>query len=410
MGLTYGAAGFAICASGRIYLRETSIDLIFRVHSFCFLRSSAVPRGYTLSLRQYVSAPLTVSCKANQIVAAIKAFPGLIFEICLESPQMSGDVDFAPKRFSTDQFPERERLARWRDEFARTLVGVDIVPRSTDVPFWAEATLQKLPGVDVAVCTGSLAMIHRTSALVAADAAAGDTVGLIVNTGTAPMPISQDDTELVLGEGSAVLIRHEEACVLPATTSLVGLVLPRAPLAVRVGHLDGVIMRQILRNDPALRLLLNYISLIQSDPELGEPALQQSIVGHIHDLAALSLGTNRDIREQAENSVGVARLKQAIAYIGRHFADPDLTIALVAREQHISPRYLQELLERSGASFTARVNELRLKRAFTLLMRFPDRPISSVALEVGFSNVSHFNRLFRRRFGDTPTGVRGSSR
>jgi AraC-like DNA-binding protein len=60
-------------------------------------------------------------------------------------------------------------------------------------------------------------------------------------------------------------------------------------------------------------------------------------------------------------------------------------------------------------SFTARVNELRLQKAFALLthVQHGKRRISDIAMEVGFSDVSHFNRRFRVRFGDTPSGVRG---
>jgi AraC-like DNA-binding protein len=324
-----------------------------------------------------------------------------------EHAQMPDDPDSAPKRFSTDQFPERERVSRWREEFGRTLVRIDIVPHTTDVPFWAEAVLQKLPGVHVAVCAGSPSLMDRPSALVALDAHAGDTVGLVVNTAPAPMPVTQRGAEVVLGEGDAVLLRHEETCTLPSTTGHVGFVLPRAALAVRTDDLDGAAMKQTSRKDPALRLLLSSIGHIQSNPEAGGLALQQTIVNHVHDLAALVLGANSEAREQARRSVGAARLKQAIAYIGRHFADPGLTIVSVAQEQGISPRYLQELFEQSGSPFTARVNELRLKRAFALLTRFPDRPVSGVALEAGFSNVSHFNRLFRARFGESPTAARG---
>jgi AraC-like DNA-binding protein len=319
------------------------------------------------------------------------------------------DLDLKPKRFTTDDFPERERLPRWREEFGRTLVRCDFVPSASDEPFWAEAVLHKLPGLHVASCAGSPMLMDRPSSMIAADAHAGDSVGLIVNTGLAPLPVWQRGSEVMVAEGGAVLVRHDEACLITSTTRHVGFVFPRTALAVRTENLDGAVMKQIVRDDPALRLLLNYVRLIQSDPELSRPALQQSIVSHIHDLAALVLGADRDNRAQAQRSVGAARLKQAIAYIGKHFSDPDLTVASVAKGQDISSRYLQDLLEQSGASFTARVNELRLTRALALLTRFPDRPISAIAAQVGFSNVSHFNRLFRVRFGDSPTGVRRGS-
>jgi transcriptional regulator GlxA family with amidase domain len=59
-------------------------------------------------------------------------------------------------------------------------------------------------------------------------------------------------------------------------------------------------------------------------------------------------------------------------------------------------------------SITARVNELRLQRAFAVLSKAHSRgrPISDIAWQAGFSDISHFNRLFRSRFGDTPSGIR----
>jgi len=108
------------------------------------------------------------------------------------------------------------------------------------------------------------------------------------------------------------------------------------------------------------------------------------------------------------SAVAAARFNAALGHIAESFEDPRLTIAAVAHRQRISPRYLQHLLEVSGISFTARVNELRLQRAFTLLMEARDSAnrISDIALQAGFSDISHFNRLFRSRFGDTPSAVR----
>jgi AraC-like DNA-binding protein len=319
------------------------------------------------------------------------------------------DVDLKPRRFTTNEFPERERLSRWREEFARTIVRVDIEPLSSDVPFKAEAILQNLPGVAMASCEGSAARMHRTRAL-AADG--GDSIGLIFNMGAAAS-VSQRNADLVLGDGDAVFVLTDEPGVLSSTAHL-GLLFPRTALVQRLDDIDSVVMRSIPHRDGSLRLLLSYLRLNQDDVGSTPPALQETIISHIHDLAALAIGANRDVREQGKNAVAAARLTAAIDYIGKdyigkHFADPALTLASVAHHQQISPRYLQELLEQSGASFVARVNELRLKRAFVLITRLPERPVSGIAASAGFSNISHFNRLFRQRYGDSPSGVRSRS-
>jgi AraC-like DNA-binding protein len=93
-----------------------------------------------------------------------------------------------------------------------------------------------------------------------------------------------------------------------------------------------------------------------------------------------------------------------------HFSDPEFSLAKVAQSLGISPRYLQRLLNRSGTSFTAHVTELRLKQAFMLLEARDLSDVCNIALQAGFSDISHFNRLFRSRFGDTPKGVRAHAR
>jgi AraC-like DNA-binding protein len=312
------------------------------------------------------------------------------------------DLDLKPTRFTTDGFLERERLPRWREEFGRTIVKVDIEPLQPDLPFRAEATLQRLPGVGAACCDGTPVRLHRTRTL-AADG--GDAIGLIVNAGPAALA-SQRGTDVTLGSGDAVFVLTDEPGVLNGKTHF-SFVFPRTALAQRVDAIENFAMRPIRQGNEALQLLLRYLRFVRR--VVGSPALQGTIVSHVHDLAALTVGANHDVREGRKGAVAAARLAAAIDYIGRHFADPALTLARVADQQRISPRYLQELLEQSGASFVARVNELRLKRAFVLLSRFPNRPVSEVAAMAGFSNVSHFNRLFRQRFGDSPSGVRGRS-
>jgi AraC-like DNA-binding protein len=103
-----------------------------------------------------------------------------------------------------------------------------------------------------------------------------------------------------------------------------------------------------------------------------------------------------------------SRRASLLEHIAAHFQDPEFDVGTVARSQGISPRYLHRLFETTGTSFTAHVTELRLQWAFALLTEAcqRERRIADVALEAGFSDISHFNRLFRARFGDTPSGVR----
>jgi AraC-like DNA-binding protein len=316
---------------------------------------------------------------------------------------LADDANFAPTRFSTDALPVRERLPRWREEFGRTLVHVDIAPLAPDAPFQAQATLRALPGVRLVSCVSSLAQYDRTPALAAGG---DDSIGLIVNLG--PKAIAtQRKAEVMLDCGDAVLVRTDEAGKLTGARHL-GIVFPSASLEPRIVALDRAMMRPVPHQTAALWLLVNYLTLVQADVALGSPGMRQTVVNHIYDLAALALGANRETKESGLPAVAAARLAAALSDIQGNFAQPGLTLTVVAQRQGVSPRYLQKLLEQSGMSFTAHVNELRLNRAFALLTDSDgDRArISEIALSVGFSDISHFNRSFRSRFGDTPKGVR----
>jgi AraC-like DNA-binding protein len=313
------------------------------------------------------------------------------------------NFDPAPRRFSTEDVAERDRLSRWREEFGRAMVRCDIEPFEPDIPFRAEATLRTLPGVRTGLWDGTAARYDRTPAMAAQG---DDEVGLVVNLGPKAI-VSQRDDSLTLATGDAFPMCTYEVGIL-ITTRHIGILMPRDVLVSRVEDFDRVVTQMIPNTVEPLRLLVNYIALVQEQAAVGSPGLRQTIGSHIHDLAALALGANRDTRESGLSAVAAARLAAALADINRSFAEPGLTLAAVALRQGVSSRYLQRLFEESGMSFTARVSELRLQRAFALLSKAHSRgrPISEIAWQAGFSNVSHFNRLFRARFGDTPTGVR----
>jgi AraC-like DNA-binding protein len=109
--------------------------------------------------------------------------------------------------------------------------------------------------------------------------------------------------------------------------------------------------------------------------------------------------------------VKAARLRAILTEVARRFSDPDFDLDNVAGALGLSRRYVQQLLEETGKSFTEHLVERRLERAFAMLTdrRCLHLAIIDIAFAAGFGDVSHFNRMFRRRFGETPSGVRAAA-
>jgi AraC-like DNA-binding protein len=309
-------------------------------------------------------------------------------------------ADFSPFRLSTCGLPERERLPIWREQFGRALLRVDLEPLE-GLPFYAAAELRALPELRVVKGTWSAVRFWRNRALVADG---DDSISIIVGDGCTASQ-RRRDVAVDAGDGVAVLT-HEPADVSFAEGSVFSVVVPRAALAGRARNIDDSTLQLIPRRSETLRLLLRYLKLFETSPEL-----RNGIASHVHDLMALALTEHASLGESDLGAVAAARLNVALDRIAAHSQDPELSLIKVAESMCISPRYLQRLLQTAGKSFTAQVNELRLQRAFMLLTQRGEREvrISDVALQSGFSDISHFNRLFRSRFCDTPSGVRAQA-
>jgi len=321
---------------------------------------------------------------------------------------MTATADFAPVRFSTWELPERERLARWREEFGRTLVSVDIEPLSPDETFHAEATLQALPGVRTALCSGSAARFDRTRAMAAAG---DDSIGLVVNFGP-KAAMSQHGRDVALDTGDGIPILTDAAALLISSNHL-GLLLPRAALVSRVKDIDQATRRVVPHQAEALRLLVSYLRLVRDETAPGSLEIADTIADHIYDLAALALGATRDTAQDSGlRAYAAARLRAMKDDIRKICSNADLSVHTVAARYGVSARYVQRLFEESGSTFTGYVIEQRLATAYKALRRRApaNMPISTIAYDCGFTDVSHFNRLFRQRFGCTPSDVRNAAR
>jgi len=89
------------------------------------------------------------------------------------------------------------------------------------------------------------------------------------------------------------------------------------------------------------------------------------------------------------------------AYVAANL-EYSISLSDAAKLFHYHEQYLGRLFKReTGMRFSDYLNKERLKRAATYLSG--KESVINIAYQVGFRNVTYFNRIFKRYFGKTPT-------
>jgi AraC-like DNA-binding protein len=98
-------------------------------------------------------------------------------------------------------------------------------------------------------------------------------------------------------------------------------------------------------------------------------------------------------------------IARAKAYIFLHQSD-DLSLGQVAKAVNASSFYFCKLFKKStGINFIDYVSRLRIQKAKNLLIN-PNCQVSEIAFEVGFQSLTHFNRVFKKMNGQSPSRYR----
>ena len=125
-------------------------------------------------------------------------------------------------------------------------------------------------------------------------------------------------------------------------------------------------------------------------------------------------GPEIPVEECAQAAVEPARaihrgIDRALAFVCGHFTEA-ITLSEVAREASLSKFYFCRLFHREmGLSFREYLQGLRVRRAGTLLAD-PRLSVTEVAYAVGFNDLSHFIKVFRKIVGIPPSEYRKAIR
>jgi AraC-like DNA-binding protein/ligand-binding sensor protein len=118
----------------------------------------------------------------------------------------------------------------------------------------------------------------------------------------------------------------------------------------------------------------------------------------------LSIVGNQLIMQEAHaEPPNITRAKQ---FIHEHQTE-DLTLARVAQAVNTSTYYFCKMFKKTtGLHFTDYLSRVRVEKAKNLLIN-PNLRVSEIAYEVGFQSLTHFNRVFRKMVGESPSDYRG---
>ncbi|NUB21726.1 helix-turn-helix domain-containing protein [Azospirillum formosense] len=99
-------------------------------------------------------------------------------------------------------------------------------------------------------------------------------------------------------------------------------------------------------------------------------------------------------------------LRKALVFLGERFADP-ITLDELSRQAHVSPSHLSYLFRTElQTSFKGLLGRIRIHKARELLAADRRLPITEVAMSVGYGDLSHFEKSFRRLVGQSPREYR----
>lgn len=219
--------------------------------------------------------------------------------------------------------------------------------------------------------------------------------------------IAQDDRESALAPGDFTIYTTERPFTVTTPASARSLVIA---VPIETMRMPGRLMDQITAVRVSGRTGLGVVAskfMTGLDEGLGKRAILPSRELADSVLSVLRSTLTHEFGESlaaGDESTGATIL----AYIEQRLGDPEFSQDEVASAHHISVRQLQRIFQEQGTTFSQWVQSRRLEQIRRELERAgqPGAGVHDIAITWGIHDASYFSRLFKQRYGMTPTEYR----
>jgi AraC-like DNA-binding protein len=310
--------------------------------------------------------------------------------------------------WSTDRINPAARLSAWRTFVSETLQQCDM-DYSTEGDFWARMSCGRYGEIGIGKIQGSRRKGVRSAerAKITQD---GVTLSIACN---GRYSLSQARHENLLETGGAHFFHNCLPGIFHADEG--GeywlITMPSKVIVPRFGDSSSLIGCRIAESKPELRLLTAYLNAVYQTSGLDDANTKAVIGTQVTDMVVAAIGCiDEAAQANAGRGVRAARFKLVQEEIRKRYNEPMLNGDRIARAVGLSTRYVQQLFEENGRTLSSEIINERLRAARRELADpgLDGDKISDIAYRCGFSDLSHFNRAFRQKYGETPKGVRGT--
>lgn len=299
--------------------------------------------------------------------------------------------------WSTDAIRERERFSYWREALCQAVFNLTI--EAAPQRFSARITSRSSGVLRFATSESSGYQVVRNRRDI--DTAPSDHYSVFVQL---------RGQSVITQGGAAAAYLPSDICIsdgrfpfhadLPGDGRRVIAVIPREMIDRRAPWLRHQPLHKLAAASPFVDLAKRHVlQLTAPDSTLSEGAtglLTENLCNLLALASANDVATNRLQPE--------LQMEAMLSYCRQNLHDPELTPQRVADRFGISVRTLHLRFAQIGETFGRWLLENRLEACSTALRDENQRSlnISDIAYRWGFNDLSHFNKVFRARFDQTP--------
>lgn len=303
------------------------------------------------------------------------------------------------ENFTTDSLDNRHRFDAWREAVCSRLIKAQARQTYND-DFSGSFSYGSLGDVDIATHSSQTALLwQRTTDCIRRHPNHDYYLGL-VDSGTGTL--SQNGHCSTVTGGDVVIYDAANPFDFAMEKMAINIVhLPRGIMEKQAPAISALAGKCFDLTRPGITSLKQMVAEAYIyNTEQEKPFLTEQFANTLFSIIAVSINL-----QKGDDELKPDLYRRILDYLRRHLDDPQLSIATLANAHHISPRTLSRLFAAHNTTPMNVVWQERLLACRKVLVSGQARNITQVALDHGFSDMSHFSLAFRKAFGCSPSSL-----